>query len=106
MKRGDIVVLRAYTSAWYRRSDEELAVAEARDVAAGRYTDDGGEPLLYSRMGSIYIEQDVAVFVTRLKGLEWDTWWRRPKGLVEGLATIGGIPRYILFKRTSTTEET
>lgn len=104
MKRGDAVVLRAGSALWYDRTADELAELEAQDAREGRFTDAAGEPILHSPVGTLYLEADAVAVVTRLKGVVWRGWRRRPSGLAAALATVEGVPRYVMFSRSSVRE--
>ena len=101
IQRGQAVILSKSSSVWYDKSDDEIAAQYASDAAAGRFMDSAGEPIIHSRVGSMMLDRDVTAIVTKTKGLIWRHWIRRPKGLVEGLITISGIPRYVMFKKDS-----
>lgn len=82
---------------WYLRSEEELERIQTRDAAAGYYNDSAGEPLLYSKIGREQFKEDTVVTILRRRGIPWPHWTKKPKHLIEGLATIKGTPRIILF---------
>lgn len=97
LRKGDTVVLRARTHHYYNRTDEE--VQEYYDLFAknGQVLDDAGEPRVVSKVGAITLPQDTVAFVTRVRGIEWKGWGRRPVGLVEGIVTLNDMPRFVLF---------
>lgn len=92
------MIQRAGTWFWYVKSAEDIEKLKARDREAGRFLDDAGEPLLYSSIGTEMFKDDTLVTITRRRGVPWPHWTRKPAHLVEGLATIAGVPRLILVK--------
>lgn len=96
MKR-DVVIIPPHWKYYYIRTNEELAAARERDIAAGRHMDSAGEPLLYSKIAAAQVSTATTVMITKKRGITWDTWLTRPRHLVEGLATINGVPRFIMF---------
>jgi len=102
VRRGDTLVLPAGTRVWWTRSDEEIRSLRDSDIAAGRFCDSAGESIVYSPLSSFFLDEDVVVLVTRLRGIVWPGWTRRPAVLTEGFLTLGGIPRYVLFRREKT----
>ena len=112
IKRGDVVkVVRGEFDVWIPRAAEELKALRDRDIAAGRWHDDGGEPILYSPYGGFpskskkdsdkwFPEQvdSLDVTVTLTRKVEWKHWGRKPKFLYEGTATIDGVVRIVKFR--------
>lgn len=103
MRTGDIVVIRGCSQVWYVKTDAEVIAAREHDASRGIFFDSAGEPLLYSSLGSIRHNSPIVAIVTRLRGIYWPHWSRRPTGLVEGLGTIDGFLRPIMFLRRSVT---
>lgn len=98
MQKRELVIQRAGTRFWYVKSEEEIERLKARDRQAGRFLDDAGEPLLYSSIGAETFKDDTLVTITRRRGVPWPHWTRKPTHLVEGLATIDGVPRLVMVK--------
>lgn len=112
-KRGDVVkVVRGEFDVWIPRTPEELKALHDRDIAAGRFHDDGGEPILYSPYGGFptkpkkdsekwFPEQvdSLDVTVTLTRKVEWTHWGHKPKFLYEGTAMINGVERIVKFKK-------
>lgn len=98
MQKKDTIVRPAGTWFWYVKTEEEIERLRVRDLEEGRVLDDAGEPRLYSSVGAEMFSEDTVVMITRRRGVTWPHWTRKPKHLAEGLATIGGVPRIIMFK--------
>lgn len=86
---------------WYVKSDAEIEHQQRGDEAAGRFFDSAGEPLLYSRLGSMSSQSPQIALVTRVRGLQWPHWGSRPVGLVEGIVTLDGVVRTVMFLKRS-----
>lgn len=101
IKRGDVVkVNRSSYDVWIPRTPEELQALRDRDIADGRFHDDGGEPILYGVYGGYPIEVDeLEVTVTLTRKVEWKHWHNKPKFLLEGAANIDGVERIVKFKQ-------
>ena len=110
IKRGDVVkVVRGEFDDWIPRTAEELKALRDRDTAAGRWHDDGGEPILYGCYGGFPMKpgaenqfeqvDSLDVTVTLTRGIKWEHWGRKPKFLSEGTATIDGVKRIVKFKQ-------
>lgn len=86
MKRNvTIVVNRNLANIWIKRTPEELSACRERDVAAGRFHDDAGEPILYSPyFGWGELETDTLEVTIRSLRPKWEHWLGRPKGLTSG----------------------
>ena len=98
MKDLDTKLLTAGTHYWYRRSETEMQELIQHDIAIGNSITSDGESRIYSPVGGTRLDVDTVVTVTRRRGIEWNTWYRKPRHLVEGLATIDGVPRMIMFQ--------
>jgi len=98
MKGLDTLTLASGTRYWYRRTKTELDALVQYDISIGNTMTSDGESRIYSPIGGAMLEVETVVTVTRRRGLEWNTWYRKPRHLVEGLATIDGVPRIIIFK--------
>lgn len=83
---------------YYVKTADELDAERQADVNVGRFMNDAGESILYSRITSSVFREDTAVCITKRRGIEWPHWSARPTHLVEGLATIAGVPRIIMFR--------
>lgn len=93
-----VVVLPAGSLFWYRVSDAELEAERAEDVARGDALDSAGETRLYPSVRGDRLAVDTVATVLRRRGVTWDHWRARPKNLAEGLATIEGVPRVVMFR--------
>lgn len=100
-KRGDVVVILAGAMCWHFATDAELEERRRKDAAAGRFFDSAGEPLLYSRIRYWTFDVDTVATVVRTRSIEWPHWTKKPTGLIECFATLDGIPRFFLTKRTA-----
>lgn len=97
IKRGDKVTLARPHSIFIERTPSEFQALRDNDAAAGRWHDDGGEPILYgpySGWNAISELDMLHVTVTSLRP-KWLGWGRRPKGLVQGFSKK--LDREILF---------
>jgi hypothetical protein len=83
---------------YYVKSEQELQAEMEADMAVGLTTDSAGEPRLYARIASSRFTEDTPVTITRRRGIPWPHWRKKPPHLVEGLATIRGVPRIIMFQ--------
>jgi len=99
MKSGDdVVLLPTGTHYWFRRTEDELQKLIQHDISIGNSITSDGESRIYSPVGGTRLKVDTVVTVTRRRGIEWTTWYRKPRHLLEGLATIDGVPRIIMFQ--------
>lgn len=82
---------------WFVRSPEELQALRDADAKAGRWHDDGGEPILYGTYASWNTAGVDRLTVTnvRARNITWQHWGRRPKGLRAGFCKKLG--REVLF---------
>lgn len=99
MRAGDVVVVEPRSTIYYLKTSAEIQARQAEDEAKGRFFDDGGEPLLYSKIGYINIDTATVATVTRMRGLQWPHWTRRPKGLIECFINVDGVPRLVMLKK-------
>ena len=97
-KTRDIIVKPSGAKFWFIRSEEEMIRIKERDREAGRFLDSAGETLLYSPLGSGVFEENTVISVVKKRGLRWPHWTKKPKHLIEGIATIGGAPRVIMCR--------
>lgn len=84
-------------SIWFVRTPEELQALRDADAAAGRFIDDGGEPILYGAYSG-WVQAGVdRLTVTNVKArnITWLGWGRRPKGLRAGFCKR--LNREVLF---------
>jgi len=82
---------------YYVKSDADIDAERQADIKVGRVMDDAGESILYARIASSRFPEDTLVTITKRRGVDWPHWGKKPTHLVEGLATISGIPRIIMF---------
>lgn len=82
VKRGDVItLLRNKHDIWIKRTADDIKALQERDRAAGRWCDDGGEPILYGPWkGWPEDAHQLSVRVTSCRAT-WAGWNRRPKGL-------------------------
>jgi hypothetical protein len=85
VKRGDkVTLLRSEHDIWIKRTAEDIQTLHDRDIAAGRWHDDGGEPILYGPFKSWPEDtHQLTVVVSSCRG-QWLGWHRKPKGLRTG----------------------
>ena len=98
MAKGTKVLLhRGIDNVWIQRTEAEFQALRDKDAAAGRWHDDGGEPILYGAYGGWNhdMPEHFHVTVTAMRP-KWLGWGRRPKGLRAGFCTE--LKREILFK--------
>ncbi len=99
MKNGDRLNLhRASSNVWLLLTEEEIQALRDRDAAAGRWHDDGGEPIIYGPYGgwpSGEKCQFLSVTVTNRRP-KWIGWSKRPKRLCAGWCK--DLRREILFQ--------
>lgn len=84
-------------SIWFVRTQEELQALRDADAAAGRWHDDGGEPILYGPYSG-WVQAGVdrlTVTNVRARNITWLGYGRRPKGLRAGFCAKLG--REVLF---------
>ena len=98
LTRGDTILVEQGATYWFYRTDAEVAALREADQRDGRLYDAGGEPVIYSSVGCSRAPHSALGIVTRLKGIEWPTWGRRPKHLVECILTLDGVPKYVLVR--------
>lgn len=96
-KEREIVVCEAGSPFWYIRTQEELDRLVARDRESGNVLDSAGEPRLYSKIGAAKFNDTTLVAITRKRNVPWPHWTRKPKHLMEGLATVSGAPQLVLI---------
>lgn len=96
VKRGDrVTLLHNKHDIWIRRTAEDVEKLREADRQAGRWCDDGGEPILYGPFKS-WPEgtHQLALVVTSMRG-QWSGWHRKPKGLRTGVTKDGLV---VLFR--------
>lgn len=113
MKRGDTVNLeRDKAKVWIPRTPEEMNALREADARAGRWCDEGGEPILYGPYtGWPEGAEVLGVEVTKTRKITWTHYaCNKPKNLVEGrvimvMGLVSGnelpsvLERTILFQR-------
>lgn len=82
---------------YYVKSEDDLLAERQADIKVGRVMDSAGESLLYSRIAAAAFPDDTLVVITKKRGIEWPGWTKKPAHLVQGLATIRGVPRIVMF---------
>lgn len=95
--KQETIIRPSGSSYYYVKTEAELEALRRDDIARGRTMTDDGETILYSKVGADRFEVDTAVTITKKRGVPWPTWSRKPAGLYEGLATIDGNPRLIMW---------
>lgn len=88
VKRGDRVTLNAQKhDVWIKRTPEDMEALHERDRAAGRWHDEGGEPILYGPYKGwphdskgLRNPPRLTLVVTSCRA-KWLGYGRRPKGL-------------------------
>lgn len=94
---SETVVRPAGSKFYFIKSDEDLAAEREADIKVGATLDSAGEPKLYSKVASSSFPEDTLVTITRRRRVPWPHWRMKPTHLVEGLATIRGVPRLVMF---------
>ena len=97
MSEHEAVVLPWGTWIWYNRSPEEIEDERQRDITSGDTLTSDGEPRLYSSVGLTGLRHNTTAVIIRKRGVTWNGLRARPKHLVEGLVTIDGAPRIVMF---------
>jgi len=105
MKRSTVLDIPSGTKFWYNLADSELERIRAADIATGIWHDAGGEPVLYSRVGSSFTTCSSTISVVRARGVKWDSWSRKPKGLVEVSIRAAAIDSHVLGIMTDCARE-
>lgn len=98
VKRGDKVLLTMqHHDVWLKRTPEEMQALRDADAAAGRWHDDGGEPILYGNYGGWPKDCTRMTLVVTSCRPQWNHGWhRRPKGLRAGWCEK--LKREVLFR--------
>jgi hypothetical protein len=89
IKPGDCFFLPASAYIWYTRSDDDVSRLYEDDRINGDTIGDDGESRVYSRQGSARLPSPTGVIITRLNGVEWHGWGKKPVGLVVATVTTG-----------------
>lgn len=94
--RGQVITLfSSHERVWIKKTPEELEAQEQADIAAGRFYDDGGEPILYGTYMDFPRGVDtLEVTVTSLRA-KWEGWQKRPKNMRTGYCAA--LKREVLF---------
>jgi len=101
IKKQTVVLLnRAFADVWILMTEEEIQALRDRDAAAGRWHDEGGEPIIYGPYSGwpreeFYDNRDLRVTITSTRP-KWLGWRKRPKGLRAGWCEE--LEREILFR--------
>lgn len=98
LARGDAVLIEKGMTYWFCRTEAEIEILQESDRKSGRLYDSAGESIIYSLVGSCNASQDIMGIVTKIRGIEWPTWYTRPKHLTECILTINGIPKYVMVR--------
>jgi hypothetical protein len=99
--RGEEIMLSCRNhDTWVLKTEAELDEQRARDHQAGRFLDDGGEPILYgpyTSLGSLTDAPSVVLRVTSLRP-KWAGYShrRRPRALRAGWCPL--LKREVLFQ--------
>ena len=96
--KGDLVSVTG--EIWYVKTPDDLRVERERDVAAGRYHDDGGEPILYSPYASVKVAW--LLLHTTTARVDWKYWYKKPANLREGVDLSTG--KTYLFRTVDITQ--
>lgn len=94
-KDADIIVLPARSKYYWHRTESDMQ--RLYDSTRGQLNS-AGESYVYNGQGLGFLDEATVVTITRRRGIEWRGWGKRPTFLVEGLATINGLPRIIYFQ--------
>jgi hypothetical protein len=96
-KSSKVLLHRGVDQVWVQRTEPEFQALHDKDAAAGRWCDDGGEPIIYGPYSGWNHDQPAQfhVTVTAMRP-KWLGWGRRPKGLRAGWCEE--LNREILFK--------
>ena len=96
IKRGDTVVLHFPAErVWIKKTRDELDAEREADKRAGRWCDDGGEPILYGPYkGAPEGCTSMSVVVTSMRG-KWEHWRNKPKFLRTGWCAF--LEREVMF---------
>lgn len=98
-----VVALPAGTRVWVKHTEAEIEAMREDDRRAGRWCTDDGETILYPHVGSVHLEADTVVTITRRTKVAWDHWTKKPVRLTEGFASFQhrGVShtRVVLFQR-------
>jgi hypothetical protein len=81
---------------WVKRTPEEVQALRDRDRAAGRWHDDGGEPILYGPYSGWPQDVTMLTLVVTSRRPKWMHYHKRPVGLRAGWSTKLG--REVLFR--------
>lgn len=95
---NETVVLRTGGTYWYHISQEKLEAIQRLDAETGNTCDSAGEPRIYTTLRSGIVDEDTLVTITRRRNIPWNCYRTKPSHLVEGLATIVGVPQIIMFQ--------
>src|SRR4051812_35809537 len=95
-KNSTILLDRKNSLIWIERTEEDIQALRDRDIKAGRFHDDGGEPILYGKYSGF--PQDTHTMTVKVTGLRanWSHWNKKPKGLCTGWWVEGD--KEIIFK--------
>jgi|SRR5579863_3719215 len=93
----EVVLDRNAHDIWVLRTPEEVQALRDADARAGRWHDDGGEPILYGPYSSWSVTTlpTLTVRITALRP-KWVAYRQRPKGLRAGWCEL--LKREVLFK--------
>lgn len=99
MKAIKVTLSRQNSSLYFKRTEAEIQALRDADAKAGRWHDDGGEPILYgpySGWSLLGDDDTVEVVMTSKRPKGWLGYGRRPKGLCGGFCPK--LNRPVLFR--------
>ena len=89
IRPGDAFFLAENATIYYTRSHDDVARMYENDRINGDTIGDDGESRIHSRQASAGIRSPTMVMITRLNGVEWYGWGKKPTGLVVATVTTG-----------------
>ena len=89
IKRGAALLLAPNSIIYYTRTHEDVERMHEDDRRNGNTMGEDGESRVYSRQGSARLLAPTWVVISRLNGVEWHGWGKKPTGLVVATVTTG-----------------
>lgn len=101
VNRKDVVTITCldsplYSNVWLKMTPEELQALRDQDKVAGRWCDDGGEPILYGTYMGWPEGFKVMMLVVTSRRPKWEGHRRRPTNLRAGFSVE--LNREVLFQ--------